>query len=331
VTNQSDHRDKSSLLVVSPIPRTVADRISRDYDAVLSQDRSLTVDETTAAATAHRVDALLVSTRVKLSAQAIAALPASVKIIATYSVGYDHIDIAAAAARGIVVTNTPEVLTDATADLTILLMLAASRNMHQYSAIMEKGWRQKFGLHEMLGIQAGGKTLGILGFGRIGQAVAKRARAFGMRIIYHDTVRRPAEIEDGAEYYGDFRSMLPHCDFLSLHAPSAPGAPPVMNREMFALLPTGAVFVNAARGQLVDEDALIDALTSGHLFAAGLDVFQIEPDYDLRFRDLPNVILTPHMGSATRETRDAMGFRALANIEAVLSGRPAPDAVSSRS
>jgi len=196
---------------------------------------------------------------------------------------------------------------------------------------MESGWRVKFGLHEMLGTQVSGKTLGIFGMGRIGRAVARRAQGFNMTIIYNDKKRLPMDQEHGANFYSDFCEMLPHCDILSLHAPAEPGGRPTMNRETFGLMRKDAVFINAARGQLVDEDALIEALQSGHLFAAGLDVFRSEPDYDLRLRSLPNVFLTPHMGSATVETRNAMGFRALDNIAAVLSGRPPIDPVWLRS
>lgn len=322
------HLTRRRLLVVSPVPDAVLDRVKRDYDAFGSQERSLSVEETLNLATAHQVDAVLLSTRVKLDGGSVQALPHSVRVIATYSVGYDHIDVSAAAARGIIVSNTPDVLTNATADLSFLLILAASRRMREAGRIMEEGWRRKFGLHEMLGVQVDGKTLGILGLGRIGQAVAKRARAFGMRIVYHDQIRRPPEVEEGAEFFDDFRTMLPRCEFLTLHAPAIAGAPPIMSAEAFALMPKGAVFVNAARGQLVDEAALIDALQSGHLFAAGLDVFRSEPDYDLRLRDLPNLVLTPHLGSATVDTRNAMGFRALDNIDAVLAGRRAPDGVA---
>ena len=173
----------------------------------------------------------------------------------------------------------------------------------------------------MLGLQVSGRTLGILGMGRIGRAVAQRARAFGMTVIYSNRSQSPPELEQGARYYPDFRSMLPHCQVLSLHAPAGAATDNIMNRETFALLPKGAVFINTARGALVDEDALYEALTSGHLFAAGLDVFRNEPNYDMRFAGLPNVFLTPHMASATVETRNAMGFRALDNVAAVLAGQ----------
>jgi lactate dehydrogenase-like 2-hydroxyacid dehydrogenase len=223
----------------------------------------------------------------------------------------------------VIVTNTPDVLTDCTADLAFMLILAACRRAGEYATIMREGWRKPYGMPDHLGKRASGQTLGIVGMGRIGQAVARRGRGFDMRILYTDRQRLPAAIEQGAEYVETLQQILPRCDILSLHLPGAPGAGPLMNRETFALLPRGAVFVNAARGSLVDEDALIEALTSGQLFAAGLDVYRKEPDFDQRLAALPNVFLTPHVASATVETRNQMGFKALDNIFEVLAGRPA--------
>jgi lactate dehydrogenase-like 2-hydroxyacid dehydrogenase len=307
------------LIVSRQIAAAVVDRIHDEYDCPY-EGREMTVDDVIAALTAHQADALMVTSHVKWDEAAIARIPAHVKILATCSVGTDHLDIAALKARGLPATNTPDVLTECTADLAFMLILNACRRGHEYDAIMRAGWRRGYGLGEMLGIRVAGKTLGILGLGRIGRAVAQRARGFGMKVLYSAPRRLPAELERGADYYEDFHAMLPHCDVLSLHAPSGPATAGIMNAETFALLPKGAVFVNAARGGLVDEDALIAALSSGHLFAAGLDVFRSEPDYDFRFAALPNVFLCPHMGSATVETRNAMGYRALDNIAAVLAG-----------
>jgi lactate dehydrogenase-like 2-hydroxyacid dehydrogenase len=281
----------------------------------------MTPDEAIAALTETNADALMLTSHLKFGADMIAKLPANVKIAATCSVGFEHIDVAAAKDRGLPVTNTPDVLTDCTADLTFLLILAACRRAHEYDAIMRAGWRRGYGLGEMLGIKVSGKRLGILGLGRIGQAVAHRARGFGMRVLYSNPRRLPPEQEQGAAYFPAFTDMLPQCDILTLHARSGPDTAGIMDAEKFALLPKGAGFVNAARGNLVDEAALLAALQSGHLFAAGLDVFHNEPAFDLRFADLPNTFLIPHMGSATIETRTAMGMRALDNIAAVLAGR----------
>jgi lactate dehydrogenase-like 2-hydroxyacid dehydrogenase len=313
------------IVVVSPVPDAVAERASTEFGAVLSQDRNMTAEDLLTSVRNHPIDGVFLTSRLKLDAQTVAALPDRVRIIATCSVGYDHIDLAACKARGLTVTNTPEVLTDATADLAFMLLLCAARRAAEYHAIMKRGWGEKFGLNHMLGVQVSGKRLGIIGMGRIGRAVAQRARGFGMRVLYHDVYRVSSELEQGAEFYSDLRQILPHCDFVTLHAPGGTGT--ILNRETIGLLPRGAVLVNAARGDLVDEDALVDALRSGQLFAAGLDVFRSEPNYDLRLRDLPNVFMTPHMGSATVETRNAMGFRALDNIAAVLAGREPIDPV----
>ncbi|MGH7154133.1 MAG: 2-hydroxyacid dehydrogenase [Acetobacteraceae bacterium] len=316
----------SRLVVAALVARDVVVRARAEFDALVHQgDDDMTPEQVLKAAIAHRADALLFTNTLPLSAGLIAQLPASVKVGATSSVGYDHIDVAAAKARGLVVTNTPGVLTDGTADFAFMLLLAAARRASEYDAIMRAGWRRRIGQGDLLGIEVTGKTLGILGLGRIGQAVAKRARGFDMTVLYHSRNRLPPEQEQGARYFPTFGDMLPHCDFLSLHAPANAATDRIINAETLALLPDGAVLVNSSRGGLVDEDALYAALKSGKLFAAGLDVFRTEPDYDLRFAELPNVILSPHMGSASVETRDAMGYRALDNIAAVLAGRGAID------
>ncbi len=222
-------------------------------------------------------------------------------------------------------TNTPGVLDDCTADHAMMLLLAAARRGAEYDRIMRQGWRYRIGQGDLLGVRVSGKRVGILGMGRIGQAFARRARGFDMTVLYHGRTRLPPEQEQGARYFADFHAMLPHCDFLSIHAPGGAATERMIDARALSLLPDGAVLVNVARGSLIDEDALFEALTSGKLFAAGLDVFRSEPDYDLRFAALDNVVLSPHVGSASRETRDAMGFRALDNIAAVLAGQPALD------
>lgn len=320
---------KPALLVVSPLPAAVARRAAADYDATFAPGRNLTPDEVVAHCRDVGADAILLTGRVPMKADHVAALPARVRILATCSVGYDHVDVAAAAARGLPVANTPEVLTAATADMTLLHILATARRARDYAATMQAGWRQRLGLDEMLGVDIAGRTLGIVGMGRIGRAVAARAAAFGMRIAYHDVAERPPLPGVEARFHPDLDGLLAVADVLTLHAPGGGGAPLIGAREL-ALLPEGAILINIARGGLVDEEAPLAALASGRLRAAGLDVFRTEPDYDLRFRDLPNVFLTPHMASATVETRDAMGFRALDNIDAVLAGRPAPDLVTPR-
>ena len=280
-----------------------------------------------AAAAEHGARGVVISGRSKLRDGALAGAPGCVEVVATTSVGFDHIDLDAAKARGVMVTNTPDVLTAATADLTLFLLLGACRRGKEYLEIMASGWRRAFSFDEMLGIDPGTRTLGIVGMGRIGQAVAHRARAFGMPILYHNRNRLPPEQEGDAVYYPTLEAMLPHAQILCLTAPSA-SAKPMIDATHLARLPKGAVLVNSGRGALLDEDALVAALQSGHLAAAGLDVFRAEPAYDLRLRDMPNVFATPHMGSATVETRTAMGQRALDNIAAVLAGQRPQDLVN---
>jgi lactate dehydrogenase-like 2-hydroxyacid dehydrogenase len=317
---------KPRLVLACLTTTDVVARARTEFDAIIAEGPSdMTVAEVTRTATGHQAEAILFTNTLPLSAAAIAALPASVRVGATISVGYDHIDVPAARARGLAMTNTPDVLTECTADHAMMLLLAAARRGAEYDRIMRQGWRYRIGQGDVLGVRVTGKRAGILGMGRIGRAFAQRARGFDMKILYHGRTRLPPELELGAEYFSDFHEMLPHCDFLSIHAPGGPGTDKMVDAKALALMPGGAVLVNVARGSLIDEDALLEALKSGKLFAAGLDVFREEPDYDMRFAALENVVLSPHIGSGSKETRDAMGFRALDNIAAVLSGKPAID------
>ena len=310
------------LVLACLMPSDVVARARGEFDAVVAEGPSdMTAPEVVQAATNHHADAIMFTNTLPLLDEPIAALPASVRVGATSSVGYDHIDVAAAKSRGLIVTNTPGVLTECTADFAFMMLLAAARRAYEYDRIMRNGWRFRIGQGDLLGVRVTGKTLGILGMGRIGQALAQRARGFDMRVLYHSRNRLPPEQEKGAAYFADLHDMLPHCQFLSLHAPAGPATDKILNARALSLLPRGAVVVNVSRGGLIDEEALLDALASGQVFAAGLDVFRTEPDFDLRFSQLNNVILSPHVGSASVETRNAMGFRALDNIAAVLDGR----------
>ena len=312
---------KPRLILACLMPTDVNTRARAEFDAVIAPGPDdMTMPEVIAAATEHRADAIMFTNTLPLDAAAIAALPESVRVGATSSVGYDHIDVGAAKTRGMPVTNTPGVLTECTADHAFMMLLGAARRACEYDRIMRQGWRYRIGQGDLLGVRVTGKTLGILGMGRIGRAMAQRARGFDMKIVYHARTRLPPALETGATYFADFESMLPHCDFLSLHAPANAATDKIVSARALSLLPDGAVLVNVSRGGLVDEDALYDALTNGKLFAAGLDVFRAEPDFDLRFAALDNVILSPHVGSASKETRNAMGFRALDNIASVLAG-----------
>ena len=264
--------------------------------------------------------ALIVSPAEIIDLEAITGLPASVKIIATFSVGFEHIDLNAARARGICVTHTPGALTDATADIALLLILGASRRAaeaaHQVNSGAWRGLRPTY----MMGRQITGKRLGIVGLGRIGAGVALRAQACGMTVLYHN--RRPSPDADPSMIFVPaLEDLLRQSDVLSLHCPLTPETSGLLNHARIALLPEGAIVVNTARGGLVDDDALIEALKSGRIFAAGLDVFANEPALDPRYCTLSNAYILPHIGSATVETRGAMGMLAIDSIEAVLSGR----------
>ena len=318
---------KPVVLVTRKLPARVEDRLRRDYTPILNPDDALySADEIIQRA--KGADAILPCHTEKFSAAVIARLPDSVRVIANFSVGYDHVDTAAAKARGLIVTNTPEVLSDATAELTMMLMLGAARRASEGERLVRtrewKDWSPSF----MVGTQVTGKRLGILGFGRVGRVVAKRARGFDMQIHYNDIKRSLPELEEGAVFHKTPAELMPHCDFLALHCVASPQTVKLLNAELIALLPDGAIVVNASRGVVVDDDALIAALKSGKLTAAGLDVYNNEPEIHPEYRQLSNVFLMPHIGSATKETRDAMGFRALDNLDAVFAGREPRDRVA---
>lgn len=318
---------KPVVLVGRRLPANVEARLARDYEARLNaEDRLYAPDELIRMA--EGADAILPCHTERLPAEAIARLPESVRIIANFSVGVDHVDLAAARARGIVVTNTPDVLSDATAEIAMLLMLGAARRASEGERLIRAGAWNSWSPAFMVGAQVTGKRLGIVGMGRVGRIVAKRARGFDMMVHYANRRRLPPEAEEGALWHARIEDLLPHCDFLSLNCPATPETAGLLNRERIALLPDGAVVVNTARGAVVDDEALIAALRSGKVAAAGLDVFNGEPAPDPRYAELPNTFLLPHIGSATRETRDAMGFRALDNLDAFFSGRAPRDQVA---
>ncbi|MCB1750102.1 MAG: D-glycerate dehydrogenase [Gammaproteobacteria bacterium] len=316
--------DKPVVLVTRKLPAAVEERLQRDYDARLNgSDRIYRSDELIELA--KGADAIVPCHTEKLNADVIARLPDSIRAITSFSVGFDHIDLPAAKARGIIVTNTPEVLSDATAEIAMLLLLGAARRAYEgEQQIRSDSWSDWSATYQ-LGLQVSGKRLGIVGMGRVGQIMARRARGFDMQIHYYNRSRLPPDLELGARYHNAVESLLPHCDFLSIHCPATPETRHLLNAERIALLPDDAVVVNTARGAVVDDDALIAALRSGKLFAAGLDVFNDEPRIHPGYRELKNTFLLPHIGSATRETRDAMGFRALDNLDAIMAGREPRD------
>lgn len=326
MTEDQSAQGRPRVLVARRVPPNVAARAREMFDAIVTE-ADMDADTALRVIREERIAGLFSGPKVKFTAAHAAAMPDGLKVIANPGAGYDHMDVEAARARGIVVTNAPDVVTDCTADLALMLILNSSRRAREYDQVMREGWRRPYGMPDLLGLRPSGRTLGIVGMGRIGQAVAQRARGFGMRILYNNRRRLPPELEQGAEYVAELHDLLRRSEILSLHLPASAETGTLMTRERFALLPRGAVFVNTARGSLVDEDALIEALESGQLFAAGLDVFRKEPDFDTRLAALPNVFLTPHVASATVDTRDAMGFRTLDNIAGVLSGRGAIDPV----
>ena len=277
---------KPRVLATRHFPPDVEARLTANFDAVLNPDDRLYDGPALIKATAG-CDGIMCAAGDPMNAQTIAGLAPSVRMIATFSVGYEHVDVAAAAKRGIVVSNTPDVLTDATADIAMLCLLGAARRayegMHMLRTHNWVGWTPT----QLMGVHVTGKRLGILGMGRIGQAMAERARAFRMQIHYSNRSRLPADLEKGAIFHADPEAMLPHCDFLSINAPMTPATHKWVNAERIAKLPKGAIVVNSARGGVVDDEALIAALKSGRLAAAGLDVFDGEPRSTRAITGLP--------------------------------------------
>ncbi len=318
---------KPVVLVTRKLPQAVEDRLRRDYQPRLNPDDRLYTGEALVEHAAG-ADAIIACHTERFSADVFSRLPQSVRMLANFSVGYDHVDVEAAKRRGIVVTNTPDVLSDATAELTILLMLGAARRASEGERLVRtRAWRD-WSPSFMVGTQVSGKRLGIVGLGRVGRVTARRARGFDMTIHYHDVRRLSPDQEEGAIYHPTPEDLMPHCDFLAFHCVSTPQTWQMLNAARIALLPDGAIVVNASRGAVVDDDALIAALKSGKVAGAGLDVYNNEPDIHPGYRDLPNTFLMPHIGSATKETRDAMGFRALDNLDAFFAGREPRDRVA---
>jgi lactate dehydrogenase-like 2-hydroxyacid dehydrogenase len=317
---------KPILAITRPLPTEVDERVIQNFSPHRSTGGPLTNDELIALS--DGASALLESPAVPLNADFFDRIPSSVKVVATMSVGYDHIDLAAAKKKNIPVANTPGVLTDAVADATVLLLLAASRRAFEAQAFLRSGEWEKTKPVNLVGWQAKGKILGIYGMGRIGQAVADRARVLGMKIHYSDRSELPADVAKGAVFHRDPKDLLRVSSFLTLHAPATPGTHHFLNAETIALLPAGAIVVNTARGDLIRDQDLIAALKSGRVAAAGLDVFEHEPDINRDYFGIASAFLMPHMAGATVETLTVLGMLALDNIEAVLAGRPAPTLIN---
>ena len=272
---------------------------------------------------ARGASGILATATDKIDGEVMDAAGEGLKVVANMAVGYDNIDVKAAEERGVVVTNTPGVLDETTADVAFMLMLAAARRLGEGERLLRAGRWEWWGPKQLRGLDVWGKKLGIVGMGRIGQAVARRARGFGMEVLYHNRSRKEdAEREIGARYLG-LEDLLRESDFVSIHTPLTEETRHLIGERELDLMKPTAVLVNTSRGPVVDEGSLADALESGRIFAAGLDVYEEEPKVHPKLLELDNVVLAPHIGSASMETRDRMATLAAENLRAVLSGEPA--------
>ena len=321
---------RPSVVVTRRLPEAVERELMRDFEARLNpEDRPLGAEGLVEAM--RSADAVLTTVTDKVTAEVLSAEPRRARIVANFGVGFNNIDVEAAKARGVVVSNTPDVLTDATADLAITLLLMVARRTGEGERHLRgghwTGWRPT----HMMATHVTGKTLGLVGMGRIARAVAKRAHhGFGMKVIYHDPFPPPADVAAalGAEPRAELDEVLREADFVSLHCPATPETRHLMNRERLALMRPDAFLVNTARGDVVDEGALVEALQQKKIAGAGLDVFEREPEVTRALLSMENVVLLPHLGSATTETRVAMGMRALENLRLFFGGKPLRDRVA---
>ncbi len=319
---------KPVILVTRKLPDSVEQKLAQHFTTILNPDDRL-YSTAELLQLAENADAILPCHTEKFNAETIAQLPARVKAIANFSVGVDHVDLDAAMQKQVVVTNTPDVLSDATAEIAMLLMLGAARRASEGERLVRsqqwKDWSPAF----MVGRQVTGKRLGILGLGRVGQVVARRGRGFDMTVHYHN--RNPLDPDQAGDaiYHESVEALLANIDVLSIHCPASEATRGLLNRERIALMHRNAILVNTSRGGVIDDDALVAALQSGVIAAAGLDVFNGEPDsIHPGYRELDNAFLLPHIGSATHETRQAMGFRAIDNLVAIFNGEEPGDRVA---
>jgi lactate dehydrogenase-like 2-hydroxyacid dehydrogenase len=320
---------RPTVVVTRRLPEPVEQELTRDFDARLNRDdKPLGPDGLKDAL--RNADALLCTVTDRLTADVLSTEPRRARMLANFGVGFNHIDTTAAKAQGLAVSNTPDVLTEATADIAITLLLMVSRRTGEGERHVRSGawtgWRPT----HMMGSQVSGKVLGLIGMGRIARAVARRAHhGFGMRVIFHDPFPpSPAEAAAlGAEPRSSLEDVLAEADFVSLHCPATPETRHLMNRERLARMRRSAFLINTARGDVVDEAALVEALATATIAGAGLDVFEKEPQVSPGLLSMENVVLLPHLGSATQETRIAMGMRALENLRLFFSGAPLRDRV----
>ncbi len=317
-----------SVVVTRRLPEPVETRMKELFDVELRDpDTPMTRDELAAAL--RRADVLVPTITDQIDAGLLGQAGDKLKLIANYGAGVDHIDVATARQRGILVSNTPGVVTDDTADMTMALMLAVTRRIPEGLSVMQSGEWQGWSPMALLGGRIGGKRLGILGMGGIGQAVARRARAFGMQIHYHNRRRLRPEVEAELEatYWESLDQMVSRMDVISINCPHTPSTYHLMNARRLKLLKPSAVIVNTSRGEVIDENALTRMLRAGEIAGAGLDVYERGAEINPRLRELPNVVLLPHMGSATREGRAEMGEKVIINIKTFADGHRPPDQV----
>ncbi|MGH8547136.1 MAG: 2-hydroxyacid dehydrogenase [Methylococcales bacterium] len=322
--------DKPKVIVTRRWPEVVEKRLKELYDVRFNEDDH----PMSAAELKHALrsaDAVLPTVTDPINAEVLSTEPLRCKILGNFGVGFNHIDIEAAKARGLVVTNTPDVLTDCTADIAMLLMLAiARRGMEGDRHVRQGEWTGWRPTH-MMGRKVTGKTLGLIGMGRIAQAMARKAHhGFNMKIVFTDPYPPPQPVIDAlkAENAGTIEEVLKQADFVSLHCPGGKETYHLLNAERLAMMKPTACLINSARGDVVDNQALIEALKKGTIAGAGLDVFEGEPKLDPAFLELENAVLLPHLGSASLETRIAMGNRVLENIEAFFNGQAPRDRIA---
>ena len=317
-----------SVVVTRRLPEAVEARLSELFDVTLSKDdKPMSKDQLIAAV--KDADVLVPTITDTIDAGVLAQAGDRLKLIANFGAGVDNIDVSTARQRGIHVSNTPGVLTDDTADMTMALILAVTRRIPEGLHVMQRGNWEGWSPTANLGGRVGGRRLGILGMGRIGQAVARRARAFGMEVHYHNRRRLRTEIEEelGVRYWESLDQMVSRIDILSINCPHTPSTFHLMNARRLNLMKPTAVIVNTSRGEVIDENALTRMLRSGAIAGAGLDVFEHGHEVNPRLRELPNVVLLPHMGSATVEGRVEMGEKVIINIKTFDDGHRPPDLV----
>ena len=319
---------RTRVVVTRRLPEPVEARMQELFDVRLNADDEPMTAEEIAAAMAE-ADVLVPTITDRIDARLLAQAGPDLRLIANYGAGFDHIDVATALQRGIIVSNTPGVLAEDTADMAMALILAVPRRLPEGAVMMQKGEWDGWSPTALMGHRIAGKSLGILGLGRIGRAVARRARTFGLQIHYHNRRRLHPDIEAelGATWWESLDQMLARIDILSINVPHTPSTFHLMNARRLKLMKPSAYIVNTARGEVIDENALTRMLRSGDLGGAGLDVYEHGHDVNPRLRDLPNVLLLPHMGSATFEGRLEMGEKVIINIKTVAVGHRPPDQV----